>query len=264
MAGSVVPSVGVLSTRGAPKPPSGADPAFKLLIVVDQRAVFCNGLRLWLGALGAEFESMGVSDIGAALDGDLLARSSIVVFSTGAANPFADAWLHAQVGWLVGVRPDVPIVLIGDADYTAPDDMAAARLRLSGYIPASSTQELVAAALRLILAGGTYFPRSCHDDPSSMEPDHIHRGLMPGPQSAPKLSPRERAVLGLLKLGLPNKVIGHRLGMSPSTVKAHVHSIIGKLNVRNRTEAAVTRYEQADGYRELLPAVSQPQTGDCV
>ena len=49
-------------------------------------------------------------------------------------------------------------------------------------------------------------------------------------------------MLELLKCGLPNKIISYRLEMSPSTVKAHVHNIIVKLNVRNRTEAAVARY----------------------
>lgn len=233
-----------------------------MLIVVDRRAVFRNGLRLWLDALGAEFESIGFSDIEAALDGDLLARGNIVIFSTGSPDPLAEAWLHTQVRRLFNIRPDVPIVLIGEAERAVSDDAAAGRLRLSGYVPASSSQELAAAALRLILAGGTYFPRNCQGDPHVIEPDRSHRELFLGSQAPPKLSPRERAVLGLLKLGLPNKVIGHRLGMSPSTVKAHVHSIIGKLNVRNRTEAAVARYEQREGRGELPSILPQPEPRD--
>jgi DNA-binding NarL/FixJ family response regulator len=38
---------------------------------------------------------------------------------------------------------------------------------------------------------------------------------------------------------VPNKDIGDRLGMSLSSVKGHVHHIIRKLNVRNRTEVAL-------------------------
>jgi DNA-binding NarL/FixJ family response regulator len=64
---------------------------------------------------------------------------------------------------------------------------------------------------------------------------------------AAKLTPRELAVLHLLERGLSNKMIGKHLGMSPSTVKAHVHNIISKLNVRNRTEAAVARYARSAG-----------------
>ena len=42
-----------------------------------------------------------------------------------------------------------------------------------------------------------------------------------------------------LAVGAQNKIIAYRLGMSMSTVKAHMHSIIRKLRVRNRTEAVV-------------------------
>ncbi|MEZ5319431.1 MAG: response regulator transcription factor [Vicinamibacterales bacterium] len=64
----------------------------------------------------------------------------------------------------------------------------------------------------------------------------------PAPGATPEepLTPRERDVLDLLALGLPNKAIAARLGISDQTVKFHVASIIGKLGARNRTDA-VTR-----------------------
>jgi DNA-binding CsgD family transcriptional regulator len=52
------------------------------------------------------------------------------------------------------------------------------------------------------------------------------------------LTRRERQVLPLIAEGLQNKRIADRLSMSEHTVKLHVHHIISKLNVRNRTEAA--------------------------
>ena len=51
------------------------------------------------------------------------------------------------------------------------------------------------------------------------------------------LTPRELEVLVLLAQGLQNKEIGSRLGIVERTVKFHVGSILGKLNVGNRTEA---------------------------
>jgi DNA-binding NarL/FixJ family response regulator len=51
------------------------------------------------------------------------------------------------------------------------------------------------------------------------------------------LTPREGQVLELLAEGLPNKGIAVRLGISDQTVKFHVASICGKLQVTNRTEA---------------------------
>jgi DNA-binding NarL/FixJ family response regulator len=50
------------------------------------------------------------------------------------------------------------------------------------------------------------------------------------------LTPRELDVVRLLALGLPNKAIGARLGISDQTVKFHIASILGKLGAANRTE----------------------------
>jgi Bacterial regulatory proteins, luxR family len=46
-------------------------------------------------------------------------------------------------------------------------------------------------------------------------------------------------VLDLLQRGMASKSIAHRLNMSTSTVKVHVHNIMAKLDVDNRTAAAV-------------------------
>jgi DNA-binding NarL/FixJ family response regulator len=51
------------------------------------------------------------------------------------------------------------------------------------------------------------------------------------------LTNREREVLQLMAYGLPNKQIAARLGISLSTVKFHVASILEKLRVESRTEA---------------------------
>ena len=48
------------------------------------------------------------------------------------------------------------------------------------------------------------------------------------------LSPRERAVALLIAGGLSNKDIARELGLSPGTVKSHVHNIFQKLGVTNR------------------------------
>ena len=60
-----------------------------------------------------------------------------------------------------------------------------------------------------------------------------------------KLTDRERKVLPLVAQGKQNKVIAEELAMSEHTVKLHVHHIIGKLGVRNRTEVARFYLSQA-------------------
>ncbi len=49
-----------------------------------------------------------------------------------------------------------------------------------------------------------------------------------------KLTPRENQVVELLVKGLPNKQIGYELGISVTTVKAHIGKILQKLNISNR------------------------------
>ena len=53
------------------------------------------------------------------------------------------------------------------------------------------------------------------------------------------LTPREKEVLGLVSRGLTNAEIAEELVIAEVTAKAHVRSIIRKLGVRSRTEAAI-------------------------
>src|SRR5579875_536428 len=53
------------------------------------------------------------------------------------------------------------------------------------------------------------------------------------------LTPREREVLSLLAVGLTNRAIAEKLSVSVETVKSHVHHIMQKLQVNDRTQAAV-------------------------
>lgn len=57
------------------------------------------------------------------------------------------------------------------------------------------------------------------------------------------LSEREREVLQCLASGASNREIGRRLYITESTVKRHVYNIFGKLNVSNRTQAALRASE---------------------
>ena len=59
-----------------------------------------------------------------------------------------------------------------------------------------------------------------------------------------KLTPREREILCLLANGQSNKAIARDLGISDGTVKLHVKSILRKLDVHSRVEAAVMAVEQ--------------------
>lgn len=53
------------------------------------------------------------------------------------------------------------------------------------------------------------------------------------------MTSREREVLGLLAAGRSNREIARTLGVSEKTIKTHVSSVLAKLGVADRTQAAV-------------------------
>jgi NarL family two-component system response regulator LiaR len=69
--------------------------------------------------------------------------------------------------------------------------------------------------------------------------DALRRGGEPGSEVLESLSQREREVLTLMAEGLSNQKIAERLGIGEKTVKTHVSNVLGKLNVSDRTQAAV-------------------------
>jgi NarL family two-component system response regulator LiaR len=75
---------------------------------------------------------------------------------------------------------------------------------------------------------------------STLAPEAAQALIQAAAQPAPPgqdLTPREREVLALMVEGLNNAAIADRLVVSPSTIKAHVSSILAKLGVTSRTEA---------------------------
>lgn len=209
-----------------------------LLIVVDRRELVLGCMSSWLATFRREFEVTSVLDVEKSLRPGEIARAAAVII--GAAVPLSsDRWFEHQVAWLHDKRPDMPIIAITDAG--EGDDAATfvTDLNLRGHIPTSSKIDVAAAALRLVLAGGTYLPRQREiAQPAAERPleQILHEDVA---ELLRALTPRERGVLQLLQRGMANKAIAYRLNMSSSTVKVHIHNIMVKLNARNRTEAAV-------------------------
>lgn len=67
---------------------------------------------------------------------------------------------------------------------------------------------------------------------------------------AAPLTEREDSVLNLIAEGAGNKTIARRLNISDSTVRVHVRSIMKKLGVQNRTQAALRAVRQRTPQRQ--------------
>ena len=83
--------------------------------------------------------------------------------------------------------------------------------------------------------------RSAHKGRATLSPEATQilvEAANKPPPPGHDLTKREWAVLALLVEGLNNTQIAHRLGVSSSTVKTHVSTILSKFGVESRTEAA--------------------------
>ncbi len=124
-----------------------------------------------------------------------------------------------------------PFAVLADTENRSAIEMAFER-GSRGFIPLSTSIELMVEAIKLLVAGGAYCPISfLTSTPAAEEPASV---VQHG-----DLTPRENAVLEELREGRSNKVIADRLGVSEGTVKAHAHNIMKKLKVSNRTQVAL-------------------------
>lgn len=119
-----------------------------------------------------------------------------------------------------------------------------------GFLPMRVELDHWLSALRLLICGERYIPADLIDN--------RHLPLAPctaAPAPAPdiNLTSREYQVLSSAAEGKQNKIIAGDLGLSEHTVKLHMHHIIAKLGVSNRTEATLwylSHRPQSNGSRQ--------------
>jgi DNA-binding NarL/FixJ family response regulator len=131
------------------------------------------------------------------------------------------------------LAPAAPLIV-----YTMHEDPLVLRRALdlgaTGVVPKTHNANLLLRAIELVMQGGIYLPPALARSLASLP------ATLRSPHSA--LTTSELNVLRLLADGSPNKVIATRLGIAISTVKKHTQSLFQKINVRNRTEAALAAH----------------------
>jgi two-component system, NarL family, nitrate/nitrite response regulator NarL len=127
--------------------------------------------------------------------------------------------------------PETKVVVL-----TALNDQRTVRRALQagfhGYITKDTPVATFGASIRSVLRGQPVFPNG-DGNGGSREGGAGDAQLLAG-----QLTSRERDVLGLLVLGMSGEEIADGLGISPNTVRTHVQSILTKLQVHSRLEAA--------------------------
>ena len=218
------------SGRGTTQGPVDSDSEIRVLLAEDH-ALFRQGLRELLHAAG-------LSVIGEASDGVTAVRLTrelrpdVVVMDLN--MPRMDG-IDATSEIMKAERP--PVVLILTVSTTNDDVLDAIAAGASGYLLKDAAADEIVSAVRNANAGsstlsptiaGAVVRRVREQSVATDQPQDLH-----------ELSARETEILRLVAQGRDNTEIAQELYLSPSTVKNHVSSILEKLGVDSRVQAAV-------------------------
>ncbi len=208
-------------------------------LVADDHAVFRVGLLHLLLRLDPEAKVLEASDYGEALE--IAAREEkIDLILVDLLMPGTDGF--SGISSLRDRARAAPIIVVSARENSA-DVHAALDNGAMGYLPKSSSSDVMLNAIRLVLAGGMYLPpallghRGGDQSADRLESNFGHPRL--SEQVARSLTRRQRDVMRLLALGRSNKAIAQELELAEGTVKVHVSAIFKALKVSNRTEAVV-------------------------
>lgn len=139
--------------------------------------------------------------------------------------------------------PNTRIVMLTISD-DRRDLLDAVRNGAAGYLTKDLSPEALQRAVRGIRSGDLAMSRAMAGEVIQHLASTTNRpAVSSGPSALPDVSAREGEVLALLADGLTDREIAERLGISPRTVETHVGSLLSKLGVRNRAQAA-RRYRE--------------------
>jgi DNA-binding NarL/FixJ family response regulator len=113
--------------------------------------------------------------------------------------------------------------------------LPAVRAGAAGYLLKDVEPEQLVRAIRTVHGGEALLHPAATATVMRELADHAE----PAYEADLGLTGREREVLALVARGLPNKLIARELGIAEKTVKTHVSSILAKLGVTDRTQAAL-------------------------
>jgi DNA-binding NarL/FixJ family response regulator len=201
------------------------------VLICDDQAIVCEGLQAILST-AVDVEGVGIAHDGAQAV-EMIAEVQPDVVLMDLKMPVMNG---VQATRLIRERyPDVRVLVLTtyDADEWVFD---AVRSGASGYLLKDAPREKLIEAIRDTAAGRTPV------DPGVAGKlfAQVAQGATPPDTSiAENLSEREREVLGLLARGLTNAEIAKRLYLSEGTVRNYVSAVLAKLDVPDRTQAAV-------------------------
>ncbi len=201
------------------------------ILVVDDHPLIREGLSDLLGRLNPGIEVDEATSAEQALE--FLARGIPFTLALIDLNlPGADGM--SLLATVRRDRPEVPMVVLSGND-SRETVIAAIEAGAMGFISKRSSTAVLVGAVQLVLAGGIYIPPQALAAREAVQRNEQSTVLA----ADIGLTQRQAEILALLVQGKPNKLICRALGISDSTVKAHISSVLRILGVDNRTEAVI-------------------------
>ena len=135
-------------------------------------------------------------------------------------------------------HPDIPVLVLTTFDDDA-NLFGALRAGAAGYLLKDVSSETLVAAIQAATRGESFLQSTVTGRVLAAFARLMEEGGVRADALVLPLSPREREILALLGTGASNKEIADRLNLAEGTVKNHVTNILSKLDVRDRTQAAL-------------------------
>ncbi len=210
------------------------------VVVADDHPMFRYGLT---AVLQQADNITVVADVG---DGTALVNAvkdlSPDVVLTDLTMPGVDG--TTAITQLLHTQPELPILVL-----TMHEDdthvFAALRAGARGYLVKGADSDEIIRAVHSVAAGDAVYGGPVARRIVAFYSGHQTES--PTARAFPDLTPREQDILELLATGCRNHEIARRLGMSEKTVRNHVSQVLTKLEVPDRTAAALKAQQSGIG-----------------
>src|ERR1041385_2820385 len=208
------------------------------ILLVDDQPLFREGLRTLL-SIHSDFDVVGEAGNGH--------EAINLVRSTGASVVLMDLQMPVLDGVeatrrLHHEQPDSRVIVLTTFD---DDEMVFDGLRAGalGYLLKDAPSEKLAEAIRAAARGESFLQPSIAAKVVAEFARLTTKRSPPAQALIEPLSDRELEILRLVARGASNKEIAAALFIAEGTVKNHVTNVLGKLGVRDRTQAALKARE---------------------
>ena len=200
------------------------------IIIVDDHPVYREGLRQLIEK-EQDMEVIAVASDGKEALG-IVKDSKPDVAIVDVAMPIMNGIDTTKE--IKSVSPTTAVLVLSAFEYESYI-LGSLRAGASGYLLKNVSLSYLISSIRLLHDGEAVFDRNAYREILGLvshEEDEVHKSLE-------QLHPREKQIIHLAGVGMSNKAIAARLGISKYTVQTHFRNIFTRLGANSRTEAVI-------------------------